>query len=144
MGGIIWTNRENARSAEERTLKNMAQSRVILTGGCAVIAELVLTMRRETKATRITDEVREAVRLRDHNLCIFCKRWGAPEAHIVRRSQGGLGIEENIVCACRECHRALDEGRNRKYYQKYAEKYLKSKYPNWDRSKLVYKKYMEE
>ena len=98
-------------------------------------------MHKETKATAIPPEVKKAVALRDGNRCIFCQRWGAPEAHIVRRSKGGLGIEENIVCACRECHRAMDEGRDRQYYQAKAEQYMKSHYPNWDRKNLTYRKY---
>lgn len=99
-------------------------------------------MHSETKKTAISQAVKNAVILRDDHRCIFCRRWGAPEAHIVRRSQGGLGIEENIVCACRECHRALDEGRDRKYYQRKAEIYMKQFYPDWDRKRLTYKKYM--
>ena len=99
-------------------------------------------MRAETKATAISQAVKDAVIRRDDHRCIFCRRWGAPEAHIVRRSQGGLGIEENVVCACRECHRAMDEGRDRKYYQRKAEIYMKNHYPDWDRKRLTYKKYM--
>lgn len=53
-----------------------------------------------------------------------------------------MGIEENVVCACRECHRAMDEGRDRKYYQRKAEIYMKQFYPDWDRKRLTYKKYM--
>ena len=101
-------------------------------------------MRKETRATMITPEVKRAVQLRDHGRCIFCDRFGLPEAHIVRRSQGGLGIPENIVTACRECHRALDEGRDRKYYQAKAERYMLKHYPGWDRKKLVYRKYRTE
>ena len=101
-------------------------------------------MRKETKATMISDETRRIVWQRDQGICIFCKRAGRAEAHIVRRSQGGLGIPENIVTACRECHRALDEGRDRKYYQAKAEAYMRSHYPNWDRKNLTYRKYGTE
>ena len=98
-------------------------------------------MKKETRATMITPETKRIVSQRDGNRCIFCGRFGAPEAHIVRRSQGGLGIPENVVCACRECHRAMDEGRNRAYYQAKAEQYMKKHYKDWNRKKLTYKKY---
>ena len=99
---------------------------------------------RETKATAIPDAVKRAVWERDGQLCIFCGRRGFPNAHIVRRSQGGLGIEENIVTACVLCHRAMDEGRERIKYQRHAETYMKARYPGWDRKKLTYTKYYQE
>ena len=97
---------------------------------------------KRTKACEIPKEVREAVEERDNHCCIFC---GSPEArgeaHFVNRSQGGLGIEENIVTACRNCHREMDNGLNTKVYRRIAEEYLRSKYPNWNKSKLVYNKW---
>jgi hypothetical protein len=35
-----------------------------------------------------------------------------------------------------------DQGSDRRAIEAYTEEYLKSKYPNWDREKLVYKKGM--
>lgn len=97
---------------------------------------------KRTKACEISKEVREAVEKRDNHCCIFC---GSPEArgeaHFVNRSQGGLGIEENIVTACRNCHREMDNGFNTKVYRSIAEEYLRSKYPNWNKSKLVFNKW---
>lgn len=97
---------------------------------------------KRTKACEIPREVREAVEKRDNHCCIFC---GSPEArgeaHFVNRSQGGLGIEENIVTVCRNCHREMDNGLNTKLYRSIAEEYLKSKYPNWNKSKLVFNKW---
>lgn len=97
---------------------------------------------KRTKACEISKEVREAVEKRDNHCCIFC---GSPEArgeaHFVNRSQGGLGIEENIVTACRNCHREMDNGLNTKVYRSIAEEYLRSKYPNWNKSKLVFNKW---
>ena len=101
-------------------------------------------MRKENRATMISPETKRIVSRRDGNRCIFCGRYGAPEAHIIRRSQGGLGIPENVVCACRECHRAMDEGRERNYYQAKAERYMRKLYPNWNRKNLTYKKYGRE
>lgn len=97
---------------------------------------------KRTKACEIPPEVREKVEDRDNHCCIFC---GSPEArgeaHFINRSQGGLGIEENIVTVCRNCHREMDNGLNTKLYRNMAEEYLKSKYPDWNKSKLVFNKW---
>jgi hypothetical protein len=55
---------------------------------------------------------------------------------------GGLGIKENIVTLCPECHYQEDHGLNTIIYEEYIENYLKGIYKsNWDRKKLIYKKY---
>lgn len=98
-------------------------------------------MHKRTKAVAITPKVREAVERRDNGLCIFCKRPGRGEAHFIGRAQGGLGVEENILTVCRECHGQMDNGQATKLYRAKAEQYLKSIYPDWDKSKLVYDKW---
>lgn len=98
-------------------------------------------MQRRTKAVAITPEVRAEVEERDNHCCIFCGRPGRGEAHLINRSQGGLGIPENIVTVCRPCHHQMDNGQATKLYRAKAEDYLKSKYPEWDRSKLVFDKW---
>lgn len=99
---------------------------------------------KRTKACEIKPKVREAVEERDNHCCIFC---GSPnargEAHIVRRSQGGLGIEQNLVTVCRWCHRQLDEGHDRAIYMDCAIRYLKGIYPGWNISDLIYHKGFE-
>ena len=100
---------------------------------------------KRTKACEISPKVRAAVEKRDSingvPCCIFC---GSPnargEAHIVRRSQGGLGIEQNILCVCRYCHFQLDSGYHRELYMNRAISYMKKHYPDWNISDLVYKK----
>ena len=73
------------------------------------------------------------------------KRNGIPNAHLVKRSQNGLGIEENVFCACPKCHNEEDNGKNSKELEAKAERYLKKYYgKNWSRDKLVYKKYERE
>jgi 5-methylcytosine-specific restriction endonuclease McrA len=96
---------------------------------------------KRTKACEITPQVREAVEKRDNHCCIFCNRYGRGEAHYINRSQGGLGVEENIVTVCRDCHREMDNGLTTQIYRDKAEEYLKSHYLNWDKSKLVYNKW---
>ena len=103
---------------------------------------------KRTKACEITPKVREIVEKRDSidgkPCCIFC---GSPnargEAHIVRRSQGGLGIETNLLTTCRYCHRQFDEGKDKELYMHRAIAYMKEHYPDWDINNQVYRKGME-
>lgn len=110
---------------------------------------------KRTKACEIKPKVREAVEKRDSingvPCCIFCGRpkrseddeYVRGEAHFIKRSQGGLGIEQNIVTACRWCHHQMDDGNNRALYINIAANYLKEHYPDWNVSDLVYKKGFE-
>lgn len=95
---------------------------------------------KRTKALAIKPKTKAAVEKRDGGSCIFCGMPGRGEAHFIARSQGGLGVEENLLTVCRPCHDKLDNSTNRKNMIAKAEKYLKSRYPYWDRSLLIYKK----
>jgi hypothetical protein len=95
---------------------------------------------KRTKALSITTKVKHIVFERDYQLCIFCQHAGNPEAHVIPRSAGGLGIETNIITVCRLCHRELDIGKNRKKYLEYAKGYLKHKYPDWNEKDQKYRK----
>lgn len=96
---------------------------------------------RRTKATDIPSTVKEIVYARDNGLCIWCGRPGQPWCHFIARSQGGLGIPENIITGCNECHSAYDQTTQRDMYRQVAKDYLRSKYPDWDETKLVYDKW---
>ena len=98
-------------------------------------------MNRRTKALQIPAKVKKIVYERDKGRCIFCHGKGDPVAHFVARSQGGLGIEENIICACADCHRLMDSTTARERMKDIARKYLQSKYPDWDERGLYYKKW---
>ena len=98
-------------------------------------------MRRQTKLTNISKDVKEAVYERDDGCCVLCGRPGLPNAHYIPRSQGGLGIERNIVTLCLECHSKYDQSAERKFIRQILKAYLQSKYDDWDESKLVYNKY---
>ena len=53
-----------------------------------------------------------------------------------------MGIEENIVTLCSECHYQEDFGLETKRYEEYIENYLIGIYgENWNKEKLIYKKY---
>lgn len=97
---------------------------------------------KRAKACDIPRTVKEAVWERDGGRCIICRSNRAmPNSHFIRRSQGGLGIEENIVTMCQSCHSMYDQYIDRENMEAYIENYLRSHYPNWDREKLVYKKW---
>ena len=98
-------------------------------------------MRKETKATKIPEKVKKAVWERDGGRCIVCLRPGNPWCHFIPRSQGGLGIEQNIVTLCNACHQLYDNSEHRCEIRWKLRKYLKSKYPDWNEDLLYYKKY---
>ena len=87
---------------------------------------------KRTKACSISKKTKLIVYERDKGCCIFCGKIGLPEAHIIPRSHGGLGCEENIVTACRSCHDKLDNSPERKKMLFYAIQYLKGFYPKED------------
>lgn len=60
-----------------------------------------------------------------------------PNVHVISRANGGLGIEQNIVTGCLECHRKMDQSVHRKQMIDYANKYLDSIYGK--RENLTYK-----
>ncbi len=100
--------------------------------------------RSRTKECDISQKVKSIVWERDGYRCIFCNKAvpkGCANAHLVKRGQGGLGIEQNIFTACEKCHHEEDNGLNTQEYEKKAERYLKKIYgPKWNRKDLVFKK----
>jgi 5-methylcytosine-specific restriction endonuclease McrA len=96
---------------------------------------------KRAKACDISKKVKDIVWERDGHRCIVCGSYQAmPNSHFIRRSQGGLGIPENIVTMCMTCHRMYDQYIDRENMESFVEKYLRSHYPDWDRKNLVYKK----
>ncbi len=98
-------------------------------------------MHKETKATRIPIEVKEKVFMRDRGKCVVCGEPGTPNAHYIRRSQGGLGIEENIVTLCPKCHHDFDNGFKREQIGAWISEYLDKWYPDFPDEKRKYSKY---
>ena len=84
--------------------------------------------------------VKKEVYRRDNGRCIFCGRPGLPNAHYISRAHGGLGISENIVTACLDCHRRMDQSPGRKIYLAAAKAYLRGFYEVWDEDDLIYRK----
>lgn len=99
-------------------------------------------MHKQTKATGIPERIRRRVRERDGSCCILCGRpWWLQTAHYIGRAQGGLGIPQNLVTLCRECHDKYDNRDYRKEYGQLIHDYLKSWYPDLDKLELKYDKY---
>ena len=97
---------------------------------------------RRTKALEIPAKVKRKVHERDGKACVWCgSNEGQPNAHFIARSQGGLGIEENILTLCWNCHMMYDQTSNRQQMREFFKKYLQSKYPDWDEEKLIYNKW---
>ena len=113
-------------------------------------------MAKYTKLLQFDKKTREKIYERDNYGCLFCrlgyhivgKNLSNLEfnifdiAHFINKSQMGLGIEENGVLLCRWHHSQLDNGNKglRPEMLSIMEEYLKSKYENWDKVKLTYKK----
>ncbi len=98
---------------------------------------------KSTKATDIPMKVKKIVWERDNHRCIYCHTpvpLSCANSHYIKRSQLGLGIPENIVCACSRCHNKYDFGINIQNMINYTRKYLKSKYDGWNEEILKYKK----
>lgn len=97
-----------------------------------------------TIATSIPKSVKEIVWERDGHKCIFCHKYVPVECaccHFIPRSQGGLGIPENIFTACNDCHREQDNGMNTLELERKVEIYLQNYYGvEWNKNNLIYRK----
>ena len=98
---------------------------------------------KRSKATDIPMKVKKVVWERDNHCCIVCDRTysAMPNAHYIPRSQGGLGIEENVATLCNRCHYDYDQTTQRHVLKQIIREYLQSKYEDWNEEKLVYKKW---
>jgi 5-methylcytosine-specific restriction endonuclease McrA len=96
---------------------------------------------KRSKACDISQAVKMKVWERDNQQCIIChSRTAMPNAHYIPRSQGGLGVEQNIVTLCQTCHHNYYQTDQRPIYKEYIKNYLKSKYADWSEENLIYKK----
>ena len=104
-----------------------------------------------TKSLEIPIKVIKAVAERDSidgwPCCVFCGK-PAPtstplafsNAHYIPRSQGGLGIEENTLTLCWDCHMRFDQSEHREIMRDFFRGYLTAKHPDWNEENLIYKK----
>lgn len=111
-------------------------------------------MRKDTRARDFDRRTKIAIYERDcidgWPCCVFC---GEPapsnstvwsNAHFISRAQGGLGVEQNGLTLCPDCHRAYDQTTAREEMRGYFRDYLRDQYANWDESKLYYRRYGNE
>lgn len=98
-------------------------------------------MHKRTKALAISAEVKRRVYERDGGCCILCGRRGDPWCHYISRAQGGLGIDQNIVTLCHDCHREYDQSTSREELREEISEYLRMQYPDWDNTELTYDKW---
>lgn len=97
---------------------------------------------KRSKACDISQKVKNKVWERDNHQCIICgSPYAMPNAHFISRAQGGLGIEQNIVTLCMDCHHKYDNGDSRASIGYKIESYLNACYDNWNIQDLYYKKY---
>lgn len=98
-------------------------------------------MTRRTKALSITAVVRKRVMERDNGQCVLCGRTDRLQcAHYIGRGQSGLGIPENLVMLCADCHKAYDQSAEREEIRAELREYLRGCCAEWDERKLIYRK----
>lgn len=106
-------------------------------------------MRKDTKARDFSRQAKEQISERDSidgwPCCVFCGL-AAPaplawsNAHFISRAQGGLGIPENGLTLCPECHRRYDQTTARPEMREFFREYLQEHYPGWNEEELYYRK----
>lgn len=97
-----------------------------------------------TEATDIPTALKKKVWERDKHRCIFCGTlvpWNLANSHYIKRSQLGLGIEQNIMTNCERCHELFERSTKRKQMKEQAKQYFISLYPSWNEKKLKFSKY---
>ena len=107
-----------------------------------------------SKSCDIPMSVKKKVYARDEGRCIICGNSYnvMPNAHILSRAKGGLGIETNIITLCtnltpNKCHYRFDNGTKKEHEKmlKIITKYMKSIYGNeWKIEDQKYKKWSEK
>lgn len=103
-----------------------------------------MSKHRRTKACEIPRKVKERVYERDCESCVRCGRHVDVSnacAHYISRSHGGLGIEENVLTLCPDCHEEYDHSTHRLDLKKTFGAYLSGLYEDWDEDELVYHKW---
>lgn len=96
-------------------------------------------------ATDFTSIVRKEVLLRDKGFCVYCGNMHNIQIHhYIERSLNGLGIKENLVCLCVECHMRLHSNDKGNVIKKTVKKYLDKLYPNFDDKDRKYDKWRKE
>lgn len=100
---------------------------------------------KKASATTISYDVKMKVLQRDKGKCVYCGSayHVEPNAHFIPRSEGGMGIEENVVTLCNnqsknKCHYKFDFGteEERKDIGDKVKAHLMRHYPGWNEEKV--------
>lgn len=107
-----------------------------------------------SKSTDISQEVKNKVWNRDNGRCVICGNGYnvMPNAHILSRAKGGLGVETNIITLCtnltpNQCHNRFDNGTKKEHEKmlRIITKYMKSIYgEEWNIEDQKYKKWSDK
>lgn len=97
-------------------------------------------MSKLSRACEIPQKVRERVLERDE-YCVICGRPGIPNSHYIGRGQHGLGIEQNIVTMCQECHTRWHTSGEPEEMKERVRNHLEKHYPGFPDTDRIYKKY---
>ena len=108
-------------------------------------------MSKRSNACEFSAKERKIIYERD-KVCIFCSMGYEPSvhqgfylgvAHLVPRSNGGLGIKENGVLACQYHHEMMDNGNRgkREEMQGIVRDYLENFYPGFTDKERIYNKW---
>lgn len=107
-----------------------------------------------SKSTDITQATKNKVWERDKGCCVICGNPYnvMPNAHILSRAKGGLGIETNIITLCtnltpNKCHYRFDNGTKKEHEKmlRIITRYMKNIYGNdWNIEDQKYKKWSDK
>lgn len=107
-----------------------------------------------SKCCDIPQSVKQKVFERDGGRCVICGNSYnvMPNAHILSRAKGGLGVEENIITLCtnltpNQCHHRFDNGTKKEHEKmlKIITRYMKSIYgEEWNIENQKYKKWSDK
>ena len=92
-------------------------------------------------ATKITPDVRQDVKVRDNGMCRICGTMENIELHhaIFPRSQGGLGVANNLISLCQFHHRQYHDGNG--YISEEIKNIMNELYPNVTMNERKYNKF---
>lgn len=104
-------------------------------------------MNKRTRKLDIPPKVKKEVFLRDEGKCVICGNDYnvMPNSHFIKRSQGGLGIKENVFTACtnftnNKCHERWEHHKCSEQEKDKVIAHFKALYPDWNEQDLYYTK----
>ena len=95
------------------------------------------------EATAISSSTRLKVFERDNGNCVMCGKPSHHCHHFIPRSRLGMGVEQNLVMLCTNCHYRIHNPKSEEEKIKlnaHLRKRLMMFYPDWKEEDLIYKK----